>query len=79
MGKLILAIILILIIVSLVIVGSYSLNLNEKGDRQTFFKSFSRWIVKSFTNLKNIAGYAIKQDWKIKNETNLTNSTKLSS
>lgn len=69
MGKLMIIIILILLIGGYMIVRSYDLNLENKGDRKTFFKIFTGWLVKLGNNLKQLAANAVRQDWSPTNNT----------
>ena len=77
MGKLMwAAIISILLIVGLVIINSYNLNIKETEGKKEFVVLYGKWVLKTATNIKDLIGYAIKQDWSTdttKNDTETAN------
>ena len=66
-----------LVIGGYMIAKSSELDISEDGDRGVFLKSFGTWIKGLGRNVKDVAGYAIKEhDWLPEvNETNKTGDT----
>jgi len=72
MNKITIAVVIFLIVGGYIIVSSQNLDLEDKGDQKTFLKTFGRWVVGVGKNIKDVAGYAVKEhDW-LPNQTNET-------
>ena len=65
MGKLKIAIIIILILVGYIIITSNDLNLREKEDQKEFASLFSKLAYNVGKNTRDIVAYAIKKDWNV--------------
>jgi hypothetical protein len=61
--KLLIIIIIFLIIGGLIIVIGYNINLGQKQGKKAFLITYSKWLLEIGTNVKNLIGFAIKQDW----------------
>lgn len=67
---------LMLILVIFLIVGGYmiakinSLDLSKPEDRESFMGKFWLWLKEVGKSTANVVGYAAKQEWLPKNETN---------
>ena len=76
MKKLIIFAIIFLIIGAYIITVKNNYNLkDESGDRMSFLKDFSGWVVNIGKNLKDITGLASKQEW-LPQDQNATDSVK---
>jgi len=61
--KLWLILIVALIIGGIIIVVSSNYSLTDKEDRKAFLDDFGKWLGQLFKNTKNLAGYAVSEDW----------------
>jgi len=68
MGKLLIALIMILIVVGYVIVKVNSLDLHDSEDQKEFILKYGELVYKATINIKSVIGFVIKQDWSV-NET----------
>tara|TARA_Y100000310_G_scaffold285838_1_gene309576 strand:+ start:62 stop:292 length:231 start_codon:yes stop_codon:yes gene_type:complete len=72
MNKLTIGLIVFLIIGGFIITSKNQYDLKEDNeDRKSFLKDFTGWVVNLGKNIKDLTGYAQKQDWlpQEKNET----------
>ena len=75
MKKLIFVVLVFLVIGGYMIAKNSELDISEEGDRGVFLKSFGTWIKGLGRNVKDVAGYAVKDhDWLP--EVNETNNNK---
>ena len=76
MGKAMLVLIILLVFFGYTIVTSYNLDLSKSEDQQALATIYGKWLVKVGESLKEVVGYAIKEDWQPeenKNDTKTTN------
>jgi len=77
MKKLMFVVVVFLVIGGYMIAKNSELDIGEKEDQSIFLKSFGTWIKGLGRNIKDVAGYAVKEhDWLPEvNETNETGDT----
>ncbi len=59
------AVISILLIVGMSIANSKNLDLKEIEGRKEFVSEYGKWLLHIGKNVKNTAGYVVKQEWRI--------------
>ena len=72
MGKLFIAVVIILLVGGYMIKTGLDTDFGESEDRKNFIWTFVKWVWKLGGNVKDTVGYAIAQDWKPEIDNNKT-------
>ncbi len=75
MKKILIILLIILVISAYLVKSNNNLKLSDSKDLSTFISLYSGWIFNTYTNVKDITGYAIKKEWIPKSSANSTNSS----
>ncbi|MEK6937118.1 MAG: hypothetical protein AABW58_03540 [Nanoarchaeota archaeon] len=75
MKKILIILLIIIVITAYIIKSNNDLNLSDSGDLAEFISLYSNWVYITYSNVRDVTGYAVKKEWIPKSSTNSTNSS----